>query len=621
MRLRGSWALASFLIGMPAWAQEPPVPADTIQLPAIEANVARIVDPNRARSVEQLNLGDGTVPYLDLADWLVSRTAVQVRSYGGGGRQMLSIRGSRPEGVLVLLDGLPINDPVSGIADLSVIPLESLGTATLVRGAGSARYGSGALSGALVLTTDTENHARPSGSVTTGSEGRIDAMIATGVKGDAGRLLVSAGRRFGHNNFEFQNRLLPDSPAETRRNADAESKWVSLTAARDGARATMRYDRLERGVPGRIGTSTFDRARWSEDRWSATGAVGLSGSTLSAGVRNLSQRYDPGDGVQPSDQTSFDGRVGSETVLPGAVAAAGRLSYEQLSGDGITGTPERVAVGGSVRRTFDGSPVGLGAVEFEPVLGIDRVDGETAWSPELGVWLRPGPATRIYGRIGRGFRLASFGDLFFGAAPGVRANSDLRSERITLDAELGLEGATKIGSVRATGRAAGYVRQTDRPIVWVASSVALWSPQNLDRLRTRGLELEVGLATAVSAKSGLEMNAGLTVQSSRVGFGTNRNPLPYQPDLAGQIAVEGRRGRLASRIGMRITGSRTTSIAGTRRLPAFALIDIAVRRRLDVGSLTLELAARVDNLFARTYELIELFPEPGRQFAISLDLH
>ena len=96
MRLRGSWAFASLLIGMPAWAQEPPVPADTIQLPVIEANVARIVDPNRARSVERLNLGDGPVPYLDLADWLVSRTAVQVRSYGGGGRQMLSIRGSRP---------------------------------------------------------------------------------------------------------------------------------------------------------------------------------------------------------------------------------------------------------------------------------------------------------------------------------------------------------------------------------------------------------------------------------------------------------------------------------------------------------------------------------------------
>lgn len=620
MRTLGTWLLAVFLYGVPAWAQEAPTPGDTIRLALIEASVARIVDRDQARSVEHLDLGEGPVPYIDLAEWLASRTAVQIRSYGGGGRQLLSIRGSRPEGVLVLLDGLPINDPVSGIADLSVIPLESLGTVMLVRGTGSARYGSGALGGALVLTTDAGNYTRSSAQVTTGSEGRLDAAVSSGIAGRAGRLLLNAGRRHSRNDFEFENRLLPGSTVERRQNADAESKWISLTGARDDARVAVRYDRLERGVPGRIGTSAFEEARWSEDRWSATGAIGFSGSTLNAGLRDLSLRYAPGDGIRSSDQRAFDGRLGGETALPGRVAFAGRLSYEQLSGDGIAGTPDRVGVGGTLRRTFYASMLGLDAVGFETVLGVDRVDGATSWSPELGVWLRPTSALRIYGRVGQGFRLPTFGDLFFGAAPGVRANPDLRSERITLDAELGFEAGLAIGSGLATGRVAGYTRHTDRPIVWLASTVALWSPQNLDRLRSHGIELEVSVATAADATQGLGLNAGLTAQSSRVGFGTNRNPLPYQPDLAGRVSIESRRGLFAVRLGARFTGSRTTSIAGTRRLPAFAVFDLVARRRVEFGSMALEVAARFDNLFDHRYELIELFPEPGRQFAISLDL-
>ncbi|MFQ5529293.1 MAG: TonB-dependent receptor domain-containing protein [Gemmatimonadota bacterium] len=273
-----------------------------------------------------------------------------------------------------------------------------------------------------------------------------------------------------------------------------------------------------------------------------------------------------------------------------------------------------------MRRAFETRLPAVGTAWIEPVLGIDHADGETSWSPELGAWLRPTRATRVYGRLGRGFRLPTFGDLYFGAAPGVRANPDLRSERITLDAEVGVEAGLPIGPALGTVRVAGYARHTDRPIVWLASSVALWSPQNLDRLSSRGMEIEIGFETDAEARHGLRLDAGFTLQRSRVGFAANRNPLPYQPDRAGRVGLEGRRGPLALRLAARFTGSRTTSIAGTRRLPAFTVIDAAVRRGIDVGSLALGLSARLDNLFDHRYELIELFPEPGRQLTISLHI-
>ena len=609
--------LAGSLTGSPARGQEGPTAADTTRLPPIEAHAPRIFDRSQARSVEFLRVGRGAMPYVDLADWLASRTAVQVRGYGGGGRQLLTVRGSRPEGVLVLLDGLPVNDPVSGIADLSAISLPSLRSASLVRGAGSARYGSGALGGALVLTT-AGGRPRTAGQLTAGSGGRLDASLSTGIGGRAGRLMLTAARRYSRNDFRFQNRTRPGEPEEQRRNADSEMNSLTLDGSTGNARASVRYDQLDRGVPGRMGTSLFAGDRWSEDRWSATGAVGWSQTTFSAGIRSLRLRYSPA-GIPGSDQRAFDGRVGVETALGAATALAVRGSYERISGHGIDGTPDRAGVGVSVRRRFVTGRPGAAGAGIEPVLGVDYVGDEITWSPEIGAWLRPSPSTRVYGRAGQGFRLPTFGDLHFGAAPGVRANPELRAERVTLDAEIGFEGGFSLGSGTATARVAAFARHTNRPIVWLASSASLWSPRNLDRLRARGLDMEAGIGTDPTSIAGLAVEAGLTVQESRVGFGMNRNPLPYQPDVAGRISVEGRHGPLALSLSAQFTGSRTTSIAATRRLPALTVIDVMIRRRIELGSLALGFAVRVDNLFDRRYELIELFPEPGRQLVISLE--
>ena len=604
----------ALLAGSPASGQETPAAPDTIRLSPLEARVARM-----ARSVEHLWIGDADLPFSDLADWLSSRTAVQIRSYGGGGRQLFSIRGSRPEGVLVLLDGLPLNDPVTGTADLSGVTLPSLGSATLVRGAGSARYGSGALGGALLLTS-RGGEVQSSARLATGSEGRFDAHISSGIAGRAGQLLLTAARRYSRNDFDFRNRLMPGEPEERRRNADSETKSIVVSGSSGGGRATVRYDRLERGVPGRMGTSLFSGDRWSEDRWSVAAVTGGSGATVRAGVRDLRLRYVPGDGGVGSVQRAFDGRLGGETLLAESVAVSARLSFERISGGGITGTPERLGFGASARRTFEAEVPGFGTVGIEPVIGLDRAGGETSWSPELGVWVRPSPDTRVYGRVGRGFRHPTFGDLYFGAAPGVRANPDLRSERITLDAEMGVEGRFRLGSQSASLRLAAFARHTDRPIVWLASAVSLWSPRNLDQLRSRGIELEAGLETDPRSVSGVRVDAGLTIQRSRVGFGSNRNLLPYQPESAGSLALEGRRGPLTLTLRARFTGSRTTSLAGTRRLPAFTVIDTVIRRRIDLGTVAVGIGVRVDNVWDRRYELVELFPEPGRQLTISLDI-
>lgn len=616
-------ALSALLIAradMPAQAAPEDADAEArvdsaVHLPLLRVEVRRsLFDPGLARSVERLEPGQALFPFRDLGEWLSSRVGAGVRGQGGGGRQLLSVRGGRPEGVLVLLDGVPLNDPLTGQADLSSVPLSSIESATLVRGAGAARYGSGALGGALLLESSTSAGDEPTARAVVGSYGAYEASGSAGWSGEAARVRVGAGVGGAENDFPYVDRLARGSPQARRENADSETRWLNVAGEAGDVRGTLRFDGLERGVPGRMGTNVFAGDRWRENRWALSGQAGGERATARLGVRGLSMRYTPGDG-QATDQRAFDMRAGAEAALPGFAGAviAGRMSYERLAGDGIAGVPDRMSAGATLRAVVPEADAAFG---FEPLVGFDVSGNETALSPELGAWLRPAESVRLYGRLGRAYRVPTFADLHFEAAPGLRANPDLESERVVLDAELGVEASTPGAAVRLSA----WTRDTRRPIVWLASSVAVWSPRNLDRLRARGLEIEASFASARSGSAAWAVDAGLTLQRSRVGFGSNRNPLPYQPDVTARASAELRSGATAGRLEATYTGSRTTSVAATRRLAGFVTVDADLRHRFAPGGLTVDAAVGIDNLLDRQYELVELFPEPGRSFHLTIDI-
>lgn len=643
--LLGLWLIAPAFLG----AQEVPEPdageredharvdSAAVSLPALRVDVRRsLFDPGLARSIERLEPGRELFPFGDLGDWLASRTSAGVRGQGSGGRQVLSVRGGRPEGVLVLLDGLPLNDPLTGQADLSSVPLSSLESATLVRGAGAARYGSGALGGALLLESSAAAASEPAARLALGSHGAYEASGSAGWSDRRAGVRIGAGMGGAENDFEYEDRLASGSPTRNRANADSETRWLSVAGEAGDVRGTFRLDGLERGVPGRMGTTAFAEDRWRENRWSLSGQAGGERMAARLGIRGLSMRYTPGAG-EPSDQRAFDARAGGEVALSGSPGAviAGRMSYERLEGDGIAGTPDRVSGGVTLRTTLSDAASTFG---LEPLVGFDATEGETAFSPELGAWFRPAGTIRLYGRIGRAYRVPTFADLHFEAAPGLRANPDLESERVVLDAEIGIEASTASTASRASAstaspaspastpaptasvRLSAWSRDTRRPIVWLASSAAIWSPRNLDRLAARGLEIEARLASNRAGLAEWAVDAGVTLQRSRVGFGSNRNPLPYQPDVSARASAELRHGPTAARLAAVYTGSRTTTLAATRRLAGFVTIDAGVHRRFTPGPLTIDAAVGIENLFDRQYELVELFPEAGRSFRLTIDI-
>lgn len=553
-----------------------------------------------------------------LSERLAEEPGVQVRSSAGGG-DVGTVRGSRPEGLLVLLDGLPVNDPLTGSADLARIPVSTLEGATLVRGA-APRFGSGATAGVLLLRSRTPSGLGAAGGVEIGTYGHLAADGYVSLAGRPGTLAMGFRLEDVQNAFEYANRTLPDQPTEVRENADRQDLHLWLSGAPSGLPlfTQIRFDEVERGAPGRMGTHAFDEARYEDRSFQAVLGYGSGAGRVSGTVARRDMAYrDPANSAA-TDQTLASLRLAGSTVLPGAsLELSGYLNREVVRGSEASVAPARWTGGLWLGRTFT-----AGRLSLQPGVATDLSTDGSAVSPTLALGAQIGAAWVVWGRAGSAYRLPTFADLYAPSARGIRANPDLQPERVILDAEAGFRWSS--GSSRQPGvrggvdlQASAFYRRTNDPIVWIASAVALWSPQNLDRLTATGLEIR---ADAPIGQGGPRVGGSFTLQRSRLGFGTNTNPMPYQPDLAGNAYVGGELIGIWLRGAATYVGSRTTTLAGTRSLPAYALVRLEASRSVPVGTLDLDLRVAVENLFDVTYETIELFPEPGRSLLVRLEL-
>ena len=92
--------------------------------------------------------------YKTLAEALASLAGVYVSQTGGlGGQASVFIRGSESDHVLVIVDGVRVNDPSSPSFDAISIVLGDVGKITLLRGAHDLKYGNDAIGGIIKIDT------------------------------------------------------------------------------------------------------------------------------------------------------------------------------------------------------------------------------------------------------------------------------------------------------------------------------------------------------------------------------------------------------------------------------------------------------------------------------------
>lgn len=531
------------------------------------------------------------------------------------GETGLTLRGARREQIAITLDGMPLNDPATGIADVSDVPLAGLASATVVLGADPLGTGPGAAGGVLALESAPQRLV----ALRLGAFGERSIEGAWRVKSKIALWNASASLHRAENNFDFDNTASVTATAQRERRINNDEARVSFAAGMLAAQTQLAVlaSTSERGMVGAENVHTYDADRARTSRVLLRMQQTIGNVQLLAGVRTLSLAYT--DPTRPTLNSTARATAGDLEVRGAAYHLAWRIG---AGADGVYATGgvrqsrgRAFAVADYAHHSANNSlDVGarLDAIGAYGTLPSFSIGGDHVL---LGARTSPSRVT-INGRLSQALRVPTLYDLYFSSPQRLFVRA-LRPEHVTLDAEVGarVDLPTVLGALEL--QSSVVTRDTRDAIIWFPGNFG-WSPANVGVERLRGLE-----ARAQMHRAWGEYSAWITAYNAALTTGPLRIPAPYVSRVAGGGHVLVMAASFTASALVRGMGRRPFTAGppdAAFELPKVLLLDLAISRRLRLRGNELLLALSLDNATDVHWQSVRGFPSPGRGWAFSTTL-
>ena len=609
----------------PVEAEAPPVEVSAFRIPLLVTETAQGVTVVTTREIEARNAASA-------AEILQMVPGVQVDRIGGpGGTSSIYIRGSDPEHVLVLIDGVRMNDPLlsrGGAYDISGIDPATIERIEVIRGAGSAIYGADAIGGIVNIVTKgaVKEGVQLSGAAGGGTKGYGNGN--TRVAANTGRVKLSAGAA------TLVDGRKEDGGDLKLNTIDGSLAWQATTAAEVRFFA-RRSDRESTAFPDSSGGIRLAVNRTLEKRQADESTFGGSiayrpgdqwGLNLQLSRYSRDEDIDsPGVAPGPGAPFGIPATVSSTELTRDVALLSGSLRLPASSD--LTLGHEWQREEGDSRSVQAFLPPGdfsldrythstFAAIKSKPAenfvvlldLRYDRLSSaESETSPGAGVrYDLTGTGTAFKARYSEGFRPPSF----FALASPLVGNPDLRSET-SKSLELGVE--QSFGASIQTG-ASVFKTRTKNLIDFdptVPGPLGFGQMVNRDTVESRGVEI------SIASKPLQRLDAGLSYTYVRTEIVQSGDELRNRPRHRASLSL-GYQLDQASRLTWNTVyvGSALDFSVPTDevKLSAYTRTDVGFTYRWNQFSAT----AAIDNLFDDDYEEFVGFTNPGRRFRVGL---
>lgn len=580
---------------------------------------------------------------------------VDIQESGAQGEQKISIRGSRSNQVLVLLDGVKLNDELTGDVDLSVVPVNSIERIEVHKGSASAEFGGGAVGGVITIFSADSFGDNLRVQAETGSYGfqNIEPSFSAQFKNIN---LIASFQAIRSSGAYSYNAVQADDVVhqQTRLNADMWSQnfYTRLGYTNERHRLSFRYQKFEseRGNPGRIYYLTpFARSFLNREIWGGDYNVRLNKWMFDAQFnyavnRTQSSNLKPLESDMPfgaTPQFHFDNSL---NTIDGKAALQHqttkwleqRFGYEQKSlrySDSNLLRPGQDAIGSADDRSYalffkqDYQFTFWNiALHFSPALRFDEAHlynhsesrVENQLSPHVSGFLAYGTKNQIFvkANVGRAFRMPTFADLFYQDFR-VQGKADVLPEK-SLNREIGC-GAQfeKMGKWRF--EVSTFRNTINDMIVWRLGSFEFFRPYNTD---AELLGEEYSLSWQFFADF-FQLNGSYTHVRP---LNKNDNEtlynkhLPYRPEHSVKIELNANFDRWRMSILYRHIGQRFVTEANTKSMPAYAVLDWTTAWTINFRKLTYQFQCAVFNVLDEQYQIIRDMPLPGREWRLGLSV-
>ncbi len=621
---------------------------DTLLIDRVEVLGSRLSSQSRGSfGVDSLVLS--TSIGSTLGDLLRDATPVVIKDYGRGQRQSISFRGAASTHTSLYWNSLKVNSPVIGDVDFSLLPAAGLDGVSVAPGVSAIAYGDGALGGVVDMHSkaqwDDPFSLTLLGSV--GSFSTYDGVVALRVGGSRFQSSTKVVYNYSLNDFEFINRDIidPSNPTyrPTQKNLNGDYRNLSLVQdffyklrpnqeislsvmATDNMRNLPQLTTYEGSENSNL-ISSGDRALRAVVNYSAKfehfNIDAMIGGTIEDSEFN--QENLRGAGVYDTyiASTSF-GRT-----LQGGVDISYRPTLEHTLLLKLDGALQSASSHEEVRGTgFDRSRTEFSAaldwsswwgskVSTSLLARAGVVGGELYGTGYAALNYIISKESELFVRGGYNQHFPTLQDMYY--TPG--GNPDLRPER-GLTAELG--GRYVGESLRATVNLFGSV--IDDWIIWLPTHAQYWTPTNLKRVLSIGVEAQVNYHYRIDSHWRVDL-AGTMNFSRTVNIAPKENPndysqwqqLPYVPLLSGALSAGIGWRKLSLNYSLEGESGKYSAMSSNPN--SLSQIEPYVIHSLALSYSPLELlsiTAQCENIFDSRFYGILRRPMPPRSFTLTL---
>jgi iron complex outermembrane receptor protein/vitamin B12 transporter len=612
-------ALAALPVAALAQAVGSTVVITGTRLPASATGLAQSVTVIEQAEIQRMHaariediLGRVTGAYVDQAGATGSFTSMYMR-------------GAENSHLLILLDGVKLNDPTTtrGSAyDLSAIDLSQIDRIEVLRGPASAVYGGEALAGVVHIITKraAAQGVAGSGTLALGSDHHRKAGASVSFGPENVRAQVSAGTSHDGSSSD-DGKLRLNSASGSVRFAPGAGLDVGAFASHAGRKSEAFPD--DSGGP-RLAVNRAKTLRDSTDQalgvrigWGDAKRVRIEGhlsrfdrdehadnAFVDSGVRFPVPPF-----ISDTNMKRTNAQVLARHEYGSQASVVAGLEHQVEDGD-LTSVGDFFGLGSPQTLSFElkrktNAVFAEGRIQVLPAVAVqlgvrrDKVEGiESVTTPHLGaVWELPNGATTLKASYGKGFKPPSFFALGFP----IGGNPDLRPER-SVNSELSVS-----HKFDAAGSAVVQVSlfQIDYKDL-VDFDGTTFTNVNRGTIVVKGIEPE--LRWRVVDRVRLQLGATLLNIDVRDGLQPLRNRPETRATAQVVVDIDARRSMF---VGMNHTGKflDRSNPTGDIDMPAYTVVDAGYQ--VQYGAFRVKLA--IDNLFDKNYEQFVGFPGQGRR--------
>jgi outer membrane receptor for ferrienterochelin and colicins len=594
--------------------------AQQVELVLQQASLSTTVTVETANRREQLLLDVATPTTLideaqiadtgarSAKDVLAEQGGAGLYVNAGGGQGHLSINGIPNKGVLVLVNGRRyLGKDANGNLNLEELQLAGVQRIEVVKGAGSALYGSDALGGVVNLITARGGERGLTNSLSTSggssSDYRLDDTLTW--RGSRGGLSLTGGyRTYDGFDLDEQNPQTIGQPPSEYWNASgtADLQVVPALTARffgDFQRREVR-DYFFSGAT-QLASTVYDSQRDLERytmspelEWTLSPRTTLNATyTYGRYVRDETRVFvEDGRAVPQPPWREWNREL--KLTARQSIPVAGRDhvfqgGYERRDEKLRRGTLNVTDPSRDVDVLWGQQELNLGA-RLRLTAGVrwdDYSDFGSEWSPKAEAVYTLAKAHRLRASYGHGFRPPYFGELYLNQPPFFVGNPDLLPE--TSD---GFTGGYAWSGGRAQVSVDGYFTRLENGIIFQQLSPNRFTYANLDRYDSKGVNIQGSL----SLPGGFTPSAAYAYNERETPSGEEVGGYPNHSAFV-KLAWANPQLGLAANLRGQINGEVPPGTDGTYQTGYSVWSVQASKRFANLRGHAVQVYAQVDNLF------------------------